>query len=185
MPGRYISHHQPPLLQPSDTTSELVSSLTTLITSYPPLLHYPHHSLHGLFSGPTSVAYLFLQLSVSHSDLRISSHDLKHWCRAYLSGSRSSSHVTPDRCGIGNETLAFDAVYAALTQDQQHISKLETWALRIAEEQGGCNEWLYGRAGFLYLLRLVQHWIPSSTERISVCVKRLSERILNSGPPWP
>ncbi|KAL9044116.1 MAG: hypothetical protein Q9214_002723 [Letrouitia sp. 1 TL-2023] len=166
---RYIPDHQSKLLKASDPLAEVVLSLTTLTTSFPPLSSYPSHSLHGLWSGPTSIAYLFLHLSVIHPNLQISSH----------------SPDFPNRCGIANDTLAYYAVSAALTQDKRSITSLETFALQISQAPGGSDEWLYGRAGFLYLLRLVRHWVPSVADRMNKCIARMSGAILSHGPPWP
>ncbi|KAI4160842.1 MAG: hypothetical protein LQ342_005367 [Letrouitia transgressa] len=183
---RYIPNHQSELLKAPDPLAELTLSLTTLTTSFPPRSNYPPHFLQGLWSGPTSIAYLFLHLSVSHPNLQISSHDPKYWCEAYLSGSYySTPAVSPDRCGIANDTLAYYAVSAALTQDKRSITSLENFAIQISQAPGGSDEWLYGRAGFLYLLRLVRHWVPSLADRMNICIVRMSQAILSHGPPWP
>ncbi|KAL9611166.1 MAG: hypothetical protein Q9167_004188 [Letrouitia subvulpina] len=181
---RYIPNHHSKLLKGPDSLAELTLSLTTLITSFPPLSNYPSHCLHGLWSGPTSIAYLFLHLSISHPNLQISSHGPEYWCEAYLSGF-TSSPVSPDSCGIGNDTLAYYAVSAALTQDKRSITSLENLAVQISQAPGGSDEWLYGRAGFLYLLRLVRHWVPSYADRMNTCIALMTEAILSHGPPWP
>ncbi|KAL9601499.1 MAG: hypothetical protein Q9219_002451 [cf. Caloplaca sp. 3 TL-2023] len=120
----------------------------------------------------------------THPDLTIDGHGLRSWCEAYLSGTRHTPEVSANKCGIINEALAFSAVQAAVTGDPQYITMLETHALSIAKEPHGSDEWLYGRAGFLYLLRLVRHWVPNSKAVIDTYIIQLGSRIVIDGPHW-
>ncbi|KAL9027733.1 MAG: hypothetical protein Q9196_003790 [Gyalolechia fulgens] len=184
MVQRYIPNNPSKLLKPETPKHELVLSLEKVLQGYPPQNSYSRHELHGLYSGPTSIAYLFLHLGQSHPDLIIKGHHCKSWCKAYLSGDRHRTHVSADKCGIINEALAFPAVHAALTGKQRYIDVLESHAASMAQEPDGSDEWLYGRAGFLYLLRLVRHWVPSSQEQMDACLKRIGNRIIEDGPHW-
>ncbi|KAL8826757.1 MAG: hypothetical protein Q9170_007281 [Blastenia crenularia] len=176
MVQRYLFNNSDELFKVDNARQELVTSLEKLVQN---MLIRQLSS-----SGPTSIAYLFLKLSQTHRDLIVSSHHCKSWSRAYLSGNRHQAQVSADKCGVINETLAFLAVQAAWTNDQQHASILQNYASSIAQEPGGSDEWLYGRAGFLYLLRLVRHWSPSSRAAIDACITQVGHRIMEDGPPW-
>ncbi|KAL8730214.1 MAG: hypothetical protein Q9166_004191 [cf. Caloplaca sp. 2 TL-2023] len=184
MAQRYIPNHTSKLLKEDHPQQQLVQCLQKIIHDYPPRENYSRHDLHGLYSGPTSIAYLFLHLSHTHPDLMISGHHAKSWCRAYMSGKRHSVEVTADKCGVINEDLAGCAVLAALTGDEGYTSVLDNHTTRIIQEAHGSDEWLYGRAGFLYLLRVVRHWAPTSEEAMNACIKKVGDRILEDGPPW-
>ncbi|KAL9015447.1 MAG: hypothetical protein Q9185_007155 [Variospora sp. 1 TL-2023] len=184
MSQRYLPNDPQALLKEPDPHHQLLLCLSSLLKNYPPLANYSKHESHGLYSGPTSIAYLFLQLSHLQPHLIIASHHAHSWCKAYLSPSRQAHGVTPDNCGVINEVLASCAVNAALTGDEAAIRELTDHASAIAEEPHGSDEWLYGRAGLLYLLRLVRHWVPSSNVAMASCIKRLGDRILHNGPRW-
>ncbi|KAL8918444.1 MAG: hypothetical protein Q9208_007350 [Pyrenodesmia sp. 3 TL-2023] len=183
MAKRYIPNESSELLNTAHPDQELTLSLDKLVRKYTPQTSYSQHDLRGLYSGPTSVAYLFLQVSVLYPHLSISRHKAKSWCEAYLSAERSSK-ITPDDCGVINEELAYCAISAASTGDEKKIDLLARHASNLAEAPGGSNEWLYGRAGLLYLLRLVRHWVPSSKEALNACVSKVCNRIIDDGPKW-
>lgn len=184
MVHRYILNTPSKLLVVENPQHELASSLDKLVRGYPPLGNYTVHELHGLYSGPTSIAYLFLCLSQIRPDMNVGGHHPIYWCRAYLSGNRPATLVSAEKCGIINEVLALAAVQAALTGEQHYIDVLVSHADAIAGEPHGSDEWLYGRAGFLYLLRLVRQWISSSKEQMDACLKSVGDRIIGNGPPW-
>jgi lantibiotic modifying enzyme len=103
--------------------------------------------------------------------------------------SRELASAKPSRCGIGCDelaTLAVQCVFSALLS-----SDLEPNFINILEHRltkllgpGGSNEWLYGCAGTLYLLRMVKHWAMSTSDRIIQLQKRFINHMLNQGPPW-
>ncbi|MCJ1254853.1 hypothetical protein MMC24_002669 [Lignoscripta atroalba] len=183
MKGRYLKNNPKHLQKEQNPQLQLTQSLTKIVQDYPPLPHWPDHVLGGLYTGPTSISYLFLHLSQTHLDLLIEGHPPKYWCKAYLDGTRSPQHVKPSNCGIINEELAFYAVSAALTKDISYIQRIEK-ALPTILTDDGSDEWLYGRAGYLYLLRLVRHWVPESAESIQASMDKIIKCILTNGPPW-
>lgn len=183
MSKRYIHNEPSELSKTAHPDKELTLCLNRLVKEYTPLTAYSKHELRGLYSGPTSVAYLFLRLSVLYPDLTIADHKARSWCEAYLSTERSSK-LTPDDCGVINEKLAYCAVSAAFTGDETQINSLTRHASELAGAPGGSNEWLYGRAGLLYLLRLVRHWVPSCKESINASVSKVCNRIIDDGPEW-
>ena len=179
--------HDPSKAQiPTDPAQQLSQALTSLTKSYPPQNTYSSHECHGLYSGPTSVAYLFLHLSRTHPQLQISGHGPLSWAKAYLAGKRSAALVTASKNGVINEELAFYAIHAALTQDHQQVKTLVNSIMTgLLTADRGSDEWLYGRAGCLYLLRLVRSWVQGSDDMVKPIIKDLIQLVLSHGPSWP
>jgi len=172
--------NNPPLLKLPNPRQDLEAALTQLLTRYPPKTHYHASECHGLYNGPTSLAYLFLHLSRWDPDLVIADEKNKkklrplEWCHRYLAGTRPLAAAVPpvdaDHCGVANETLARLAVRAAATTgDEAAVERF----LGVVREKGGLLlgsgavaggscEWLYGRAGMLYLLRMMRSFVGSS-----------------------
>ena len=118
---RYIPHGIPSNIADSDLEvfcrtgdpqGQLINSLEKLVTGYPPKKSYDAWECHGLYSGPTSIALLFLHFSRSHPHLDIKGLSPQRWAYGYLSGQRTFSAVTAANCGVANEFLAFHAVHA-------------------------------------------------------------------------
>ncbi|KAI4201142.1 MAG: hypothetical protein LQ350_003457 [Teloschistes chrysophthalmus] len=185
MVQRYIPNNPSELRKTENPQEQLIKSLEKIVKEYPPQDSYSRHELHGLYSGPTSIAYLFLQLSRSYSHLVIAGHHCKSWCNIYLATTREAAYgVTADKCGVICEELAHRAVRAAVTGEQGEIKVMDQYASMVAQERDGSDEWLYGRAGFLYLLRLVRHWVPSQKDTVDACIRRIGDCILQNGPSW-
>ncbi|KAK3369779.1 hypothetical protein B0T24DRAFT_533198 [Lasiosphaeria ovina] len=86
------------------------------------------------------------------------------------------------RCSISDERLAFEAVRAVISKDLAHVGKpLATVRLVLTVEEYP-NENLYGRAGTLYLLRMVRHWAPESISLVNPVISELCDRILAAAP---
>lgn len=180
-----------------DPDVQLLESLEDIITSFPPTDEpwkssdgsIIEKSFNGLYIGPTAFAYLFLQVSKSHPDLAIKAHPASYWAALYLSIPRPTptrdEEAGPENCGILNEPLCFLAVSAAVKQDPTHVDAFLS-LLRTAGiyNSGGWNDWCYGRAGTLYLLRLMRTWLPSSTTSINTAISEISTLILTHGPPF-
>ena len=116
---RYIPHDIPSnipglerLYRTDGPREQLVKSLEKLVTGYPPKKSYDAQECHGLYSGPTSIAFLFLHISRSHPNLKIKGSSPRDWANDYLYGKRTFSAVTAANCGVINEFLAFHAVHA-------------------------------------------------------------------------
>lgn len=188
--ARYIDHLNLPQPPQPNSLHELTDSLTKLVTGFPPLTKYNRHDLHGLYSGPTSIAYLFLHLSKTHPDLLIANRRPIAWCEAYGRADRSRLEVpvTPSRCGAANETLASLAVGFAIS-DGRHGDLLTAFLDHIpplvstSVQEEASNEWLYGRAGTLCFLRLVRHYSPPNPA-IEEAIETVVTAIMASGPPW-
>ena len=119
--ARYIDHKKFKTPPPANSSQELVASLTKIVTGFPPRNNYSNHDLHGLYSGPTSKAYLFLAVSKSSPELIIAHRNPGYWCRRYHYDSHPEIPVTPSRCGVANETLAHLAVGAAAEQSEKLV----------------------------------------------------------------
>ena len=168
-----------------DPGQQLSQALISLTQSYPPQNIYSSDECHGLYSGPTSIAYLFLHLSRTHPQLKISGHGSLSWAKAYLAGQRSTALVTASRNVVINEALAFHAIRAALTQDFDDVKSLiRNIKAGVVTAEQGSNEWLYGRAGCLYLLRLVRSWVQGSDDIVKPIIEDLIQLILSHGPSW-
>jgi hypothetical protein len=135
----------------------------------------------GLYHGPTGIAYFFFNLSLTHPNLEIKSRKPAEWCSEYLSGKRCAVPIDPDHCGVINETFVHLAVSAAVTKDVLRVRKfvgLVRDAALLKSESGGSCEWLYGRAGTLYLLRMVQHFVPDCADILGSTIGDLAKAIM-------
>lgn len=175
-----------------DYHEELLASLSRINTYNPPVQTCSTGwSFSGFYSGPTSVAYLFYRLSQIYHDLTFKNQSLLEWAEAYL---QLSQHVkkpppTPSHCGIANETLAYTALSAVLNDDASLVKQLCQYSNVINDPNDhGSNEWLYGRAGYLYFLRLCQiHFGQKdhhAAKLISNTVNTTIKRIMEVPRPW-
>jgi Lanthionine synthetase C-like protein len=88
------------------------------------------------------------------------------------------------------ETLAHLAVSAATTRDLVHVRKFVSYvpSLLKASSRGSCD-WLSGRAGTLYLLRVMRFFVPSAVDLVDPAIRSLTKTILRMGEAagweWP
>ncbi|KIW11012.1 hypothetical protein PV08_10311 [Exophiala spinifera] len=179
-------------LEPSrraDARQELYDCLTRINAYNPPVQTCSTGwSFSGLYHGPTSVAYLFLRLSQHYPDLTFKGQSLLDWAEAYLTlGASQSKSVDSSHCGVANETLAQVAIRAVIDRDPSLVQQLCSYQTMI-NDAGGSDEWLYGRAGYLYLLRLAGSVFTKSSssaaKMIHETIQKTVQRILASGHPW-
>ncbi|MCJ1224828.1 hypothetical protein MMC12_001474 [Toensbergia leucococca] len=193
MSDLYIPNDKTIFLKPLNPHNHLTQTLATLVHKFPPKDVWTE--AHGLHLGPTAVAYLFLHLSRTHPKLLVEEKSPQEWCTAYLAGVRPPPEVLPRQCGIVNEELAFCAVSAAATQDSTYINRFLKYIPAITKTNtthrattGDCNDpcdhWGYGKAGTLYMLRLIRAWVPSSSDLLHAPTTQLIDCILANGPPW-
>ncbi|KAI0450895.1 hypothetical protein F5B21DRAFT_410087 [Xylaria acuta] len=182
------------------TSSQVVDGRNELLASLKRItqLHPPVHtcstgwSFSGLYSGPTSIALLFYRLSQTYPDLGFEHQSLLEWAQAYLQlGTRTPKRApTPSHCGIGDETLAHLALGAVISEDSSLAKQLCAYAEVInSPTDNGSNEWLYGRAGYLYLLRLCQGVFPkehhaTTAARLERTINSTVNRMLSVPQPW-
>lgn len=89
----------------------------------------------------------------------------------YLAGACPTAPVENDRCGVTDETLAHLGVNAAATQGivcvckfLAAVDKPGIMSPGVGSANGRNCEWLYGRVGSLYLLRLMRVLVPATAE---------------------
>ena len=165
-------------------------SLAELLRRSPPRNDYSTPSededmFGGLLMGPTSAAYLFLQMSARHPELRLQGHDALYWARKYMEGDRGKLLLEDGCCGLLAEKLAFEAVRASISREQGHVlALLENMSKLLAPAPAGekdlfAAEMIYGRAGALYMLRMVRHWVPDCADLLEEPIGQLAQRILD------
>lgn len=180
---RYIPNEFPELFALRDTGNYLEQALEDIVKNYPPLDQYDRSELEGLWSGPTGIAYLFLHVSAADPKFLISGHHALAWAKSYIKASRGSLKLSSRGCGIGDEKLSYHAVAACITQDQSHLQELVSCIPYVVQGDYP-DELLYGRAGTLYLLRMVRQWVSDSSSVVDDAVAQVSQKILEDGPDW-
>jgi Lanthionine synthetase C-like protein len=188
VPKRYFLNEATTLRRLDDPKAYLIQSASRIIRECPPVLPWPApfrgQIYRGLFVGPTSIAYLFLCLSYKHADLEIEGRLPTEWCKAYLELGQDSVPLVSEKktCGITNEYLASNALKACIYQNERHALKVLD-ALQDLESDPTHCEWMNGRAGALYILRLMRKWLPDMAAAINVVITSLIEAILPQ-QPW-
>ncbi|KAI1124965.1 hypothetical protein F5Y10DRAFT_248211 [Nemania abortiva] len=190
--SRYFENPTTPL-RTVDAHYELLASLRR-ITKLSPPVHTcsTGWSFSGLYSGPTSIAFLFYRLSQIYPDLEFEHQSLHQWAQAYLQlGARTQKRTpTPSHCGIGDETLARLALEAVMSDDASFARQLCSYAEVVnSPTDDGSNEWLYGRAGYLHLLRLCKGVFSRDRDlgtvaRLERTINSTVDRILAVPQPW-
>ena len=186
------SPHPPP----ADPQAEILASLERINTFNPPVQTCStgwHCS--GLYTGPTSVAYLFYRLSQIYPGMAFKGQGLVDWTisylelgRPYLPGNKRAS-VDANHCGVANETLCQVAIRACLDHDASLAQDLCSYSNLLLAPATGSDEWLYGRAGYLYLLRLVRAsftkpHVTAVHDLVDRTMEMTSDRILSTPQPW-
>lgn len=164
----------------------LRETLEGIIAKLPPQEDYTGNNdvLKGLWAGPTGFAYLFLQASSTYPDLKVAGHHALTWARRYMEGARGNLHLG-SRCGLSCEKLAYDAVQACISQDPAYVNAFLSSMPEILAPSGSWpDELLQGRAGTLYLLRMMRHWVPDSAVLLDRSSESVATAILAAGPEW-
>lgn len=171
----------------TDPNKQLIASLTRLVTEFPPS---KVRAGGGLYTGPISVAYLFLVLQQLYANLAIEGDLLGTWSAKYLKQAQDHIKSFPGprvgKCGIQDDILALLAIGAASSKDVDMAGELCDYASEVTDPDTE-NEWLYGRAGYLYYLRLVRASFvddQATTDMIDDTATEVVEAILDSPRPW-
>jgi hypothetical protein len=166
---------------------QLLASLNRLITDYPPHQIPPGG---GLYYGPISVAYMFYALHNIYPDLLLDDYPMNTWSAAYIEQAQANikkyKGPSPSKCGVSDDIMALLALYAVTAKDPETVKELCDFAAVTIEPEAS-NEWLYGRAGYLYLLRLVRGAFTDNkqiTELIEDTTDEVIENIMASSRPW-
>jgi hypothetical protein len=209
-------HIQPPQTNPVNPTTELHNSVRKLITLYPPSSLEPSG---GLYAGLLSVTYLFWKLDkILPPDWNLDGKTARDWFDAYwtqvkrydraLLGERGIEglKIRPWRCGVGDDTVAYAALLVVVALEDRHpgaedqvrafcqaVKQVVGPASRAQEQRHGkpaSNEWLYGRSGTLYLLRMIRSVAhardgePVILQEIDDSIRKLIEEIVEAPRPW-
>lgn len=166
---------------------QLLASLNRLITDYPPHQIPPGG---GLYYGPISVAYLFYALHNIYPDMLLDEYPMNTWSAAYIEQAQANikkyKGPSPSKCGVSDDIMALLALYAVTAKDPDTVKELCDFAAVTIEAEAS-NEWLYGRAGYLYLLRLVRGAFIDNkeiTELIEDTTDEVIDNIMASSRPW-
>jgi hypothetical protein len=90
------------------------------------------------------------------------------------------------KCGILDDILALLAIGAASSKDVDMATELCDYSAEVLDEES-VNEWLYGRAGYLYYLRLVKASFvddEKTTRMLNDTANEVVETILAAPRPW-
>jgi len=125
-------------------------------------------------------------------DLVIAGKSCHEWAGLYLGGERPHAEVMPANCAVLNEPVCHTAVSAAYHKSDALVRALVSYVsiITTTSKKPDGTEWtrsfeyVYGAAGFLYLLRLVKSWHPASAQLIDPAIYIVIEWILKNGPPW-
>lgn len=168
--------------QPEDLIHE---ALRRIVREEPPRDSY--HSAHkvgGVANGPTALAYLFLRVSRIRPDLKIEGHSLNHWAEAYIRGDRSACRHRSGNCGITSEKVSYLAMRACLSKDTDHVEQfIHSLAPVLSPnyESPFPSELLRGRAGTLYLIRVLRYFVPHGDLLLEETIATLNHQILDKG----
>ncbi|KAK5256871.1 hypothetical protein BJ546DRAFT_983324 [Cryomyces antarcticus] len=170
-----------------DPHKQLIASLTRLVTQYPPASIPPGG---GLYYGPISIAYLFMVLQSEYPNFTIEEYPMGTWSAVYLKQAQDHmkeySGPTTKRCGVSDDIMALLAIGAASAKDADMAQELCDYAAVVTDEEAG-NEWLYGRAGYLYLLRLVKASFADDKkvqDLLDDTADEVIEGIMETSRPW-
>jgi len=164
-----------------ETRPQLIKSLSIIVVECPPQNPWVDTSEfkkepQGLWTGPSSIAYLFFWLSKTHPDLRIEGRLPFEWCLAYLDCGSDKVPIAGNSIGIKNEYMAYNTVKAITTNDHTFVEKVKSGAIAFNTEAGAVeNEFLQGRAGILALLRIIRHWIPETSKGLNPVMDSIIE----------
>ncbi len=166
---------------PGNNCDYLEEALAHIVLETPPRNDkYSKTELHGLSAGPTGLAYLFHHVSARRPELLIAGKSASHWSRQYIDAPRVATLL--DTCGLASERLAFSAVMAVITRDMAFVDSFVADAEQVI---GGefYDELMYGRAGALYMMRMIRHWVPEATARLGTPIREVTE-VMRAKPCW-
>jgi hypothetical protein len=136
------------------------------------------------------VAYTFLILQQMYNDLEIEGQLLGTWSAAYLKQAQDTigdyPGPQPGKCGITDDILALLAIGAATSKDIDMVGNLCDYSAEVLDPETD-NEFLYGRAGYLYLLRLVKASFIDDSNTLQLITDTqddIVDAILDTPRPW-
>ena len=186
-------------LLPFDPDTEIPRHASILVTRFPPSpTTFPdlNKDLHGFGTGPTSVAFLLYSLQNDLPEV-LEGKSPVDWAKLYLKVARSlMDTLLPDSrqrqlssrfCGILCERLCWAVTAAAVYEDEAYLEPLLEYT-PILQGEEPFDEHAFGRAGYLYLLRLTRSIFPLTAPRIDTIMLQTIDAILQRSPdtltPW-
>lgn len=125
-----------------------------------------------------------------YADLLIEGIQLGTWSAAYIKQAQDHIKSFPGprvgKCGIMDDILALISIGAASAKDKDMAEQLCEYAAEVTDPESE-NEWLYGRAGYLYYLRLTRASFiddEATMEMLNDTAAEVVETILESPRPW-
>jgi len=186
--SRYIVNTDDVLDAPfAEAEDELSLCLHRIVTNCPPMKPWANDGFkntpRGLWTGPTSIAYLFLWLAYFNPDEDYEGASAMAWCELYLDCGQNVIPLEYNESGIKNEYLAWSALNACVTRSHEAVMRL-LQGIILAQRftRADYNEYLSGRAGALFLLRLTRFFVPSATEQLTAAMPPLINHILTHRP---
>ncbi|KAK2592848.1 hypothetical protein QQS21_009451 [Conoideocrella luteorostrata] len=186
--NRYIPNDDQPLLREPQPQAQLLWCLTRIVQECPPQTPWKDTFKSkpiGLWTGPTSIAYLFFRLSETHPNIQVDGQGPVEWCSKYLD---CGSQDIPDAHGLNgwgvkNEYLAYNTVKAVAAQSSLHALKVTQTILGDYHCPESDDEHLSGRAGALALLRILRRYCAFAQDEADRCIELLIQQIM-SHTPW-
>ncbi|KAI1840095.1 hypothetical protein JX266_013698 [Neoarthrinium moseri] len=181
----YVPNKISPSQRVPNKEALLTEALENIVTGYPPRESYDIE-LKGFWNGPTGIAYLFLCVSVAYPRLEIASKSALHWAEAYSTAdgrTEATIQQASQRCGISAQLISYQAVRAAVTKDMQVVDEF-VQSVSVIPSRKHEDEWLWGMAGALYLIRVVRHWVPASAKALEEPTSLITEAVIANGPDW-
>lgn len=183
MGQRYIPNDGPLQSLSRSPKLLLVEALTELIRTYPPVDKYPEAKQKGIFSGYTSLVYLLLRVSTLYPDIQVDGHDISSWMEEYMKPLPGDIRFKSGSGGLHSEKLSVDAIRASISGSKPD---LDLFLKHVHEYIGPYTgedpypaELFYGRAGVLYILRMVKQHVPNYAPVIEPYIDKISEKIMN------
>ena len=143
-----------------------------------------------MYQGPISIAYTLMILQQLYPDLIIQDHPLADWSAAYLRQANANIKSYPGpmvgSCGVRDDILCLLAIGAGSSKDRSLASELCDYAAEVLDPQSD-NDWLSGRAGYLYLLRLVKVSFADDPDTLQLLADTQDDvvaAILEAPRPW-
>lgn len=131
-----------------------------------------------------------MKLHQLYPDLEIESRTLAAWSADYLRYAQDNIATYPGPtvglCGIMDDIMCLLAIGAASNKDASIAADLCDYSAEVLDPES-VNEFLFGRAGYLYLLRLVKASFPDDPQTLQLLTDTqddVIDEILASPRPW-
>ncbi|KAJ3494482.1 hypothetical protein NLG97_g4051 [Lecanicillium saksenae] len=183
---RHMPNEEPIRALSKPVTELFQAALEELVEKTPVPEKFEEGELMGIFAGFTGLPYMFLQLSELHPDVKVQGESLRQLAERYMKISPDAPMLEQDvELGTISEKLSREALTACLSGKEEDVARFITSTTDAAgaspdPEKPLVDEILYGRAGVLFLLRLVRHWVPSSRAKVDAQMEAVAARIMEA-----